>query len=246
MGALEVDCRNCSLYRLCLPVGVDACDLEDLNQIIRRRRPLPRGGVLFTRSHPLEAIYAVRAGSLKTYTVGPNGQEQITGFYQAGDLLGLDAIHTATHPCTAKALETSAICEIPFDRFEQLAARVPALHRQLLKIMSKELSFDQAMLMLMGNKNSHARLAAFLAYLSDRLVQRGFSGAELHLSMSREDIGNYLGLAMETVSRMFTRFQKEGLLDVEGKHVRILDLEGLRILARERGGEVQPSTGRLG
>jgi CRP/FNR family transcriptional regulator len=242
VGALEVDCRNCSLYRLCLPVGIDECDLEDLNRIIRRRRPLPRGGLLFVRGHALEAIYAVRAGSIKTYTVAPNGQEQITGFYQAGDLLGLDAIHTATHPCTAKALETSAICEIPFDRFELLASKVPALNRQLLKIMSKELSFDQTMLMLMGNKNSHARLAAFLAYLSDRLAQRGFSGAELHLSMSREDIGNYLGLAMETVSRMFTRFQRDSLLDVEGKHVRILDLEGLRTLAHERGGEAHTAT----
>jgi CRP/FNR family transcriptional regulator len=227
-------------------VGVDECDLEDLNRIIRRRRPLPRGSILFARGHALESIHAVRAGSLKTYTVAPNGQEQITGFYQAGDLLGLDAIHTGSHPCTAKALETSAICEIPFERFEQLAAKAPALNRQLLKIMSKELSFDQAMLMLMGNKNSHARLAAFLAYLSDRLSQRGFSGAELHLSMSREDIGNYLGLAMETVSRMFTRFQREGLLEVEGKHVRILDLEGLRTLAHERGSEVQSSTGRVG
>lgn len=237
MTTLEIDCNNCGLFRLCLPVGISEEERKELSKIIQRRRPLHKGNFLFEEGSQFESIYAVRSGSLKTYTLGQNGHEQVTGFYQAGDLLGLDAINTNIHPSTSKALETSAICEIPYEAFEKLAARIPALHRQLLRIMSKELSFDHSMLMLMGNKNSHARLAAFLISLSERFALRGFSGYEFHLSMSREDIGNYLGLAMETVSRMFTRFQKEGLLEVDGKYVRILDLAGLRLLAHEKGGE---------
>jgi CRP/FNR family transcriptional regulator len=212
---------------------MDECDLKELDRIIERRRPMERGTYLYRDGTPFEAIYAVRSGSIKTYTATREGHEQVTGFHLAGELLGLDAINSGSHPCTAKVLETTSVCEIPFESLEKLSDEIPGLQRQLLKIMSKELLAEQSLLTLLGKKNSQERLAAFLVSLSDRYQQRGFSPTEFHLSMSRDDIGNYLGLAMETVSRMFTRFQNEGLLRVEGRHVRILNLAHLRALANE-------------
>lgn len=214
---------------------MEDADLEALNRIIERRRPMKRGHHLYRIGDTFQAIYAVRSGSIKTYTVSTEGQEQVTGFHLAGELLGLDAINDGNHPCNAKALETTAVCEIPFDRLDELCDRIPGLRRQLFKIMSKELSFEQSLLTLLGKKNSQERLAAFLLSLSARYRGRGFSAHEFRLGMSRDDIGNYLGLAMETVSRMFTRFQSEGILEVDNRDVRILDLERLQTLAHQDG-----------
>lgn len=231
LSRIKVACSNCSLYQLCLPVGIDQADLELLDKIIKRKRPVKRGEHLFHVGDGFSTIYAVRSGSIKTYTPTEDGLEQVTGFHLPGELLGLDAISTEKHPCAAKALETTSLCEIPFDQLEQLGKRVPNLQRQLLKVMSKEILHDQSLLMLLGKKSADERLAALLVSLSDRYKQRGFSATEFHLSMSRNDIGNYLGLAVETVSRLFTRFQEEGLLSVRRKHIRIRDLERLRTLA---------------
>ncbi|HKJ95033.1 MAG TPA: fumarate/nitrate reduction transcriptional regulator Fnr [Gammaproteobacteria bacterium] len=232
---LKVACKNCSLFQLCLPVGMEEADLEALNRIIERRRPMKRGHHLYRIGDSFQAIYAVRSGSIKTYTVSAEGQEQVTGFHLAGELLGLDAINDGQHPCNAKVLESTAVCEIPFDRLDELCDRIPGLRRQLFKVMSKELSFEQSLLTLLGKKNSQERLAAFLLSLSARYRSRGFSPQEFRLGMSRDDIGNYLGLAMETVSRMFTRFQTEGILKVDNRNVRILDLERLQTLAHQDG-----------
>lgn len=236
VNALKVACKHCSLYRLCLPVGMDDADLEELNRIIERRRPMKRGHYLYRVGDTFQAIYAVRSGSIKTYTISTDGQEQVTGFHLAGELLGLDAISDGSHPCNAKTLESTAVCEIPFDRLDELCDRIPGLRRQLFKVMSKELSYEQSLLTLLGKKNSQERLAAFLLSLSNRYRGRGFSPQEFRLGMSRDDIGNYLGLAMETVSRMFTRFQGEGILEVDHRNVRILDLERLQQLAHQDGG----------
>ena len=214
---------------------MEEADLEALNRIIERRRPMKRAEHLYRIGDDFQAIYAVRSGSIKTYTVSAEGQEQVTGFHLAGELLGLDAINDGRHPCNAKVLETTAVCEIPFDRLDELCDRIPGLRRQLFKVMSKELSFEQSLLTLLGKKNSQERLAAFLLSLSERFRGRGFSPQEFRLGMSRDDIGNYLGLAMETVSRMFTRFQHDGLLEVDNRNVRILDLERLQVLAHQDG-----------
>jgi len=231
LSKIKVACKDCSLFQLCLPVGVDGDDLQRLDDIIKRKRPVKRGDDLFRVGEPFHAVYAVRSGSIKTYAPTHDGQEQVTGFHLAGELLGLDAINTNTHPCTAKALETTSVCEIPFERLEELGAQIPSLQRQLFKVMSREIFEEETHTLLLGKRNAEERLAAFLLGISNRFKSRGFSATEFNLSMSRNDIGNYLGLAVETVSRMFTRFQEEGVLSVERKHVIIHDLERLQRLA---------------
>ena len=233
LAEIKVACQDCSLFQLCLPVGIDARDLELLDSIIKRRRQVKRGEHLFHIGASLQSIYAVRSGSIKTYTPTEDGHEQVTGFHLPGELLGLDAINTEFHPCAAKALETTSICEIPFDRLEALSTRIPGLQHQLLRIMSKEILHDQSLLMLLGKKSAEERLAALLLSLSNRYHARGFSPTEFNLSMSRNDIGNYLGLAVETVSRLFTRFQSDGVLTVQRKYIHILDLERLTTIAAQ-------------
>lgn len=237
LDQFKVACKDCNLFQLCLPVGIDARELEELDNIIKRRRPLKRGDHLFHVGTPFQSIYAVRSGSIKTYAPTEDGHEQVTGFHLPGELLGLDAINLEHHPCAAKALETTSLCEIPFDRLEELSTRLPSLQHQLLKIMSKEILHDQSLLMLLGKKSAEERLAALLLSLSERYLQRGFSPTDFYLSMSRNDIGNYLGLAVETVSRLFSRFQDEGLLNVQRKHVCITDLPQLRIIANAKDAE---------
>ena len=231
MTAIKVACANCNLHNLCLPLGIDSQDIERLDDIINRKRPLSRGEYLFQAGAPFHAIYAIRSGSVKTFTATEDGQEQVTGFHLPGELVGLDAISSDTHNCTARALETTSVCEIPYTQLEELSAHVPSLQRQLLRVMSREILQDEHMMMLLGRKAADERLAAMLVSISNRFKQRGFSPREFNLSMSRNDIGNYLGLAVETVSRLFTRFQEDGLLETERKHVRILDLPRLAELA---------------
>lgn len=240
LASIRVACKDCGLFQLCLPVGIDGADLELLDSIIKRRRPIKRGEHLFQVGDPFQAIYAVRSGSIKTYVPTEDGYEQVTGFHLPGELVGLDAIHADIHPCAGKALETTSVCEIPFDRLEELSERIPTLRHQLLKIMSREILHEQSLLMLLGKKNAEERLASLLLSLSGRYQQRGFSATEFNLSMSRNDIGNYLGLVVETVSRLFTRFQEEGLLTVQRKHIRILDLNRLQAIACQSRGHSNP------
>jgi len=231
LSALKTACKSCKLHDLCLPLGLDMGDIDKLDKIIKRRKPLQKGEYLFHNSDKFHSIYAVRSGSIKTYSESEQGDEQITGLYLPGELLGLDAIHNHQHPCSAIALETTSLCEIPFDILEDLGDSIPNLNQQLFRIMSKEIASDQTLLMLMAQKNAEERLAAFLVNLSCRLKQRNFSETEFYLSMSRKDIGNYLGLTIETISRTFSRFQNEGLLTTQRKYVKILKLNQLQIIA---------------
>ena len=231
LSALKTACKNCNLHDLCLPLGMDLSDIDSLDEIIKRRKPLQKGEYLFHSNTEFNSIYAVRSGSIKTYTESEQGDEQITGLYLPGELLGLDAIHSHQHPCSAIALETTSLCEIPFNNLEELSEKIPSLNHQLFRIMSKEIASDQTLLMLMAQKNAEERLAAFLVNLSSRLKQRNFSETEFFLSMSRKDIGNYLGLTIETISRTFSRFQNDGLLTTQRKYVNILKLDALKAIA---------------
>jgi CRP/FNR family transcriptional regulator len=229
LSKIKMACQSCSLYQLCLPLGLHGEDLDRLEHIIKRSHPaLKKNESPFHQGDRFHAIYAIRSGSVKTYTVADDGSEQITGFYLPGELVGLDAISEDCHPCTAKALETTSYCEIPFNLLEELSGELPSLRHQLLKIMSKEITHDANLLMLLGKKTADERLASLLLSLSARFKNRGFSETEFNLSMSRNDIANYLGLAVETVSRLFTRFQDHGLIRVEGKFVQILKLDDLK------------------
>ena len=230
LPAGKVACQDCSLFSLCLPVGIDRQDLDEVDRIIKRRRPIQRGDHLFVAGSRFNSIYAVRSGSLKTYTLTEDGREQVTGFFLPGELVGLDAIGSGSHSCAARALETTSVCEIPYEEFETLGEHIPSLPRQLLRIMSNEMHQDQMLLMLLGKRAADERLAAFLLSLSQRFGQRGYSSNEFNLSMSRNDIGNYLGLAVETVSRLFSRLQDDGILAVRSRNVRLLDLPRLQVI----------------
>jgi CRP/FNR family transcriptional regulator len=227
----KVACQDCSLFQLCLPVGIDQGDLAEVDRIIERRRPIQRADPLFTTGDKFRSIFAVRSGSLKTSVLTEDGREQVTGFFLPGEIVGLDAIATAVHTCTARALETTSVCEIPYDELEAVGARIPSLPRQLLRIMSREMHHDQLLLLLLGKRSADERLAAFLVSLSQRFGLRGYSPNEFNLSMSRNDIGNYLGLAVETVSRLFSRLQEDGILAVHSRHVQLRDLVRLQTLA---------------
>lgn len=226
-----VACQDCSLYQLCLPVEIDGADLELLDRIIRRRRPLRRGEYLFRAGDPLRAVYAVRSGSVKTFTCSSAGDDHVTGFHLPGELIGLDAIGAGVHPCSARALETSSVCEVAYEGLEDLSMKIRGLQRQLLRLMSREIHHDEKMMALLAQTAAEERLAALLLDMSGRFRERGFSARIFRLSMSRNEIGSYLGLAVETVSRLFTRLQAEGLLSVQHRHVKIHDMERLHRLA---------------
>jgi len=227
LNEIKVACQECSLNEICLPVGIDDEDMERLDAIIDRKRPLARGDHLFRVGDRFRSIYAVRSGSLKTYATSEDGQEQVMGFHLPGELIGLDAIASDSHPLAARALETTSVCEIPFDQLESLSGQLPGLQHQMLRIMSQEIRDDEQSMLTLGQRSAEERLAAFLISLSNRYRRRGFSPTQFNLTMSRGDIGNYLGLALETVSRLFTRFQNEGLLKVERRHIELLDRQRL-------------------
>ncbi|MFQ3230268.1 fumarate/nitrate reduction transcriptional regulator Fnr [Reinekea sp.] len=214
--ALSTACKNCSLHPLCLPLALSIEDMDSLDSIIKRGRPIQKGEHLFYQGDEFNAIYAVRTGTIKTYTLTNEGEEQITGFHLASELVGLESYDSITYPSSAKALETTNVCEIPVDKLDELSGRMPELRRQLMRLMSKELRDEQKMMLLLSKKSAEERIASFLINLAARFKRRGFSGTSFRLTMSRADIANYLGLAVETVSRVFTRFQKQGLLDNTG------------------------------
>jgi CRP/FNR family transcriptional regulator len=231
--ALQVKCAACSMHQLCLPMGLDDADMARLDQIIGRRRRLVRDERLYAMDEPFHNLYAVRFGHFKTYQVNAAGTSHITGFQMAGELLGMDAISGDRHHCDAVALEDSEVCEIPFARLEALFGQVPALLRHFHRIMSQEITREQNVMLLLGNMRAEQRFAMFLVNLSSRYAARGYSPTRFQLRMSREDIGNYLGLTIESISRLLSRFKKAGLVQVEKREIVLL--EPLRLQAMAAG-----------
>lgn len=228
LSTLKAACSTCSLRELCLPIGLNPAEVEQIDQIVKRRRPFKRGDHLYRAGTPFQSLYAIRVGFFKTCDTGNDGWEQITGFHMAGELLGLDAISTDIHTCNAVALEDSEICEIPFDRLEDLSRSIPSLQRQFHKMMSREITRDHGLMLLLGNMKAEERLATFLLSLSQRFNARGYSPTAFYLRMTREEIGNYLGLKLETVSRMFSKFQQQGLINVRHRYLELKDLARLK------------------
>ena len=219
----RVSCNDCSLSQICLPLAVDPEQLDELDRIIRRGRALKRGEHLYRAADSFDAVYAVRSGALKTYAMSEDGEEQVTGFYLPGEIVGMDGISTAYHISSAKALETATVCEIPFAHLETLSSRIPSLQHHFFSLMSREIQEDRALHMLLSKKSADDRIASLLLTFAARQQRRGLSDRIFRLPMSRYDIANYLGLAVETVSRIFTRFQQQALIRVEGREVEILD-----------------------
>ena len=198
-------------------------DLVKLEEVIKQTRPLQKGDVLFRSGDPLTTLYAVRSGSIKLSTSNHAGDEQIIGFYLPGEIVGLDGFENHIHSCNAVAMETSSLCNFPYHQLADICKTIPALQDQMFRIMGKEISHENQLLLTIGKKNAEERIATFLSSLASRFHRLGFSANEFKLSMSRQEIGNYLGLTIETVSRIFSRFQKSGLIDIDRKYVRILN-----------------------
>ncbi len=232
----KVSCHSCSLSQLCLPHGLDAEELETLDGIIHHKPQIDRNAILFRSGALLKGLYAVRSGSFKTYRNTSDGAEQITGFYFPGELLGLDGFGDNIHQCTAQALESSSVCALTMQDFENLCCKIGGLRRQLMHLIGTEINQDHETLMTLGQMKGEERLAAFLNNLSMRLEQRGFSANEFNLSMPRHDLANYLGLAVETLSRMFSRMQDEGILTANRRNIRIRDWNRLKTLAHQDQG----------
>jgi CRP/FNR family transcriptional regulator len=229
---LESSCANCNLRELCLPKRIGDEDMARVEQIVFARRRLKRGDSLFKAGDPFNALYAIRSGFLKTTVLTADGREQVTGFQMSGELLGLDGIGTGRYNGNAVALEDSEACVLPFALLEQLGREVPGIQRNLHSVLSREIVRDHGVMMLLGSMSAEERLAAFLINLSRRFTARGYSPSDFYLRMTREEIGSYLGLKLETVSRLFSRFQADNMIEVQQKHVRILDIPGLEALRK--------------
>ncbi|AGH81696.1 fumarate/nitrate reduction transcriptional regulator [Psychromonas sp. CNPT3] len=233
-GGCAIHCHDCSISQLCIPYSLNETELDRLDNIIDRKKPIQKGQEIFKAGEDMKCLYAIRSGTLKSYTITEQGDEQITAFHLAGDLIGFDAISTGIHPSFAQALETSMICEIPYDTLDELSTSMPKLRQQILRLMSAEIVGDQNMILLLSKKNAEERLASFIYNLSNRFAMRGFSPKEFRLSMTRGDIGNYLGLTVKTISRLLGRFQKSDMIAVKGKYISVLDSVQLALLAGER------------
>jgi CRP/FNR family transcriptional regulator len=228
--AIKVACSNCNLRELCMPIGLSEQDQLRLDDLVAVRRKVKRGTHLFSNGDRFNAIYAIRTGFFKTCLATEDGRNQVTGFQMAGEIMGLDGIVNDHHSCDAVALEDAEVCVMPFDRIEEISHEVAALQHHVHKIMSREIVREHGVLLLLGSMRAEERLAAFLLNLMQRLRARGFSPSALVLRMTREEIGSYLGLKLETVSRTFSKFVEDGVLEVKQRHVRILDVDSLERL----------------
>jgi CRP/FNR family transcriptional regulator len=233
---LRAACSACSLQELCLPAGLAPNELERLDEIVNKKRPLKRGDYLYRAGGSLQSLYAVRTGFFKSCVMHDDGREQVAGFHMAGELLGMDGIGSGKHLCDAVSLEDSEVCEIPFGELESLSRDIPTLQQHFHRIMSREIARDYGVMLLLGSMRAEERLAAFLLNLSQRFAARGYSSKSFVLRMTRNEIGSYLGLKLETISRALSHFQTEGIIAVQNKSVEIKDADRLRSLVGQCAG----------
>ena len=228
--SFKVACSSCNLRELCLPVGMSNDHLDRLDSIVASRRTVVRGDSMFRAGDVFTSLFAIRTGFFKTCVSAEDGREQVTGFQMAGELIGLDGIGTEHHTCDAVALEDSQVCVIPFQQLEELSRELIELQRHFHRIMSREIVREHGVMLLLGSMRAEERLAAFLLNLTQRLHARGFASQALVLRMTREEIGSYLGLKLETVSRAFSKLQDDGVLHVKQRQIEVLDAQALQKL----------------
>ena len=231
---LKVSCAQCNLSELCFPHGMKPDDMEKLDSIVEQRKPLHKSDFLFREGDASNGVYAVRSGSIKTIVESPNGDEQIVGFHLPGELLGLDGFMDGKHTCTAIALETTSVCAMPIDKLDKLCSSLPSLHHQMHRIMGKEVTEEHKMLLMLGKMSAEEKVATFLLSISRRMEERHWKATEFVLSMPRQDIANYLGLAVETVSRLFAHYQEENVIQVDRRRISILNMQRLKEIVGER------------
>ena len=235
LAHLKTACSNCNLRELCLPVGMTREQLETLDELVYTRKRIKRGESLFRSGDTFQSLYAIRSGFFKTRVATSDWRDQVSGFQMAGELLGIDGIGTDSHSCDAVALEDSEVCVIPYARLEELARNFEPLQHHFHKVMSREIVRDHGVMLLLGSMRAEERVASFLLNLSQRFTARGFSASEFILRMTREEIGSYLGLKLETVSRAFSKFQDDKLVTVQQKHIHIVDIAGLKKVLGQGG-----------
>ncbi|QDP01201.1 fumarate/nitrate reduction transcriptional regulator Fnr [Thalassotalea sp. PS06] len=226
--APNISCANCRISELCLPFSLSNIELNLLDEIIKRKKPIQKNQTLFQGGDNLHSLFAIRSGTFKSYIQSAQGEQQITGFHLPGDVLGFDALSDKVHPGTTQALETAMVCEIPFDVLDQLSNQIPRLKMQIMSLMSAELGCNQQHLLSINQENAEQKLARFLVNFGDRLSDRQLSSREFQLPMTRTDLGNYLGLTVETVSRLLSRFQQNGWIKLDRKFVTILDVNAMQ------------------
>lgn len=231
---LKTACSACNLRELCLPIELSGPEMTRLDALVTRKTAYRRGTNLYRCGEKFHALYAIRSGFFKTQVLHEDGREQVTGFQMAGEIIGMDAISSDIHTCDAVALEDSEVCEIPFTRLEELSREIPALQRHLHRILSREIVRDQGIMLLLGSMHAEERLAAFLLNLSQRFAARGYSPTAFQLRMTRHEIGSYLGLKLETVSRTLSQFQLRGLIRIQNKSLQFLDIAELQALIKPK------------
>ena len=227
IARLRRSCEECSLAQLCLPAGMDQQDLGRLDGLVQKRRTLQRGDRLFRTGDALGSVFVASEGAFKTVVINESGEEHVLGFQLPGELFGLDAVGSGHHRCEAIALEESRVCELPFSSLSNVASQLPGLQRQLLRVMGQSADRDQDHVGLLSRRQASERVAMFLQGLSHRFQRLGHSAADFHLPMSRDEIARYLGLALETVSRGFSRLHEDGVIEVRGRRVQVLDAQAL-------------------
>jgi CRP/FNR family transcriptional regulator len=223
-AVVTTSCSGCHLRDLCLPGGLTGSETERLDQMRFGRRKVAAGQALYRAGDKFQFIYAVRSGTFKSSMALAGDREQVTGFPMAGELMGLDAIANGVHATSATAIEDTEVCAIQYAHLNEVVAQSGNFQLVMAQLMSREIVREHGLMMLLGSMNAEQRLAAFLLNISQRLKARGYAADEFHLRMSRAEIGSFLGMKLETVSRTFSAFQQQGLLEVDKKHVRITDL----------------------
>lgn len=234
---LRRSCADCSLQQLCLPAGIEGDDLRRLEKVVQRRRPLEAGDRLFRVGDALQSVFVASEGTIKTIGISEAGEEHVLGFHLPGELFGLDAIGSGYHRCEAVALGKARVCELPFNELADVAAQLPSLQKQLLRVMGQSSDRDHDHLDVLTRRQASERIALFLQGLSERYRRIGQASNDFQLPMSREEIARHLGLAIETVSRSFSRLHEEGVIAVHGRRVQIINVAGLQAAAS--GCEVQ-------
>ena len=231
LARLRRTCAECSLQMLCLPAGVDAEDLGRLDTVVQRRKPLAKGESLYRAGDALRAVFVASEGSFKTVVVNPAGEEHVLGFHLPGELFGLDAIGSGQHRCEAVALSDARVCELPFSQLATIATRLPSLQQQLLRVIGQSADRDHDHVDVLSRRQASERIALFVHGLSERYRRIGRPSDDFQLPMSRDEIARYLGLVLETVSRGFSRLHEDGVIEVRGRRVRILDGHALCLAA---------------
>lgn len=225
-------CEHCRIVDLCHPIRLDREAREALKRLIHRRRTLRRGAYLFRAGDPFHSVSALCTGSVKTCALNDGGGVQVLGFHFPGELIGMCGMGARRHPCDAVALDSTEVREIPLGRLMEVAEQVPAVRRIVYRFLGDEIVHHHALLQpLVGKMAAAEQLAAYLLSLTRRLAPPQTPAREIRLSMSRNDIGSYLGLAKETVSRLFSRFERDGLISVRTRQLRVKDPRRLASLA---------------